>query len=379
MKSSVRLAAIGGFAAAAAAFVPGTALTGTALAATQPQTGEVFAQTDAVGGNSVAVYDRAADGTLRAAGTYATGGLGGVQGGSVVDHLASQGSLAYDRAHGLLYAVNAGSNTVTVFAVTGDRLIRRQVISSGGTFPVSVTTHGNLVYVLNARDGGSVQGFVRAGETLVKVPSWNRALGLDPTQTPEFTHTPGQVAFTPDGSKLVVTTKGNGNDIDVFGVGPLGGPSAKPVVNADPGNVPFAVSFDTGGHLAVAEAGDNAVATFTINPAGTLTLVDRLATGQQATCWIAPDGSTFYASNAGSGTLSGIGDTGSGQLQSLGNTATDAGTVDAAASSDGQYLYAQAGANGIVDEYHAGSGGALTKIGSVTVPSAAGGEGIAAS
>ena len=40
-----------------------------------------------------------------------------------------------------------------------------------------------------------------------------------------------------------VTTKGNGNGIDVFALTP----SAAPVVNADPGAVPFAVSFDAGG------------------------------------------------------------------------------------------------------------------------------------
>ena len=382
MSIAVRLAMVGGIALTAAAIVPGTSqAAGHAVdpAGASSLSGEVFVQTDAVTGNAVAVYDRAGDGTLRAAGTYATGGLGGILTGSAVDHLASQGSLAYDRERGLLYAVNAGSDTVTVFSVDGGRLVRRQVISSGGTFPVSIAFHGNLLYVLNARDGGSVQGFLRVGATLVKVPSWNRALGLDPTQTPEFTHTPGQVAFTPDGSKLVVTTKGNGNDIDVFGVGALGGLSATPVVNADPGNVPFGISFDAGGHLAVAEAGDNAVATFTISPSGTLTLTDRAATGQAATCWIASDGSQFYASNAGSGTLSGYGDTGSGALAPLGNTATDPGTVDAAASSGGQYLYAQTGANGIVDEYRVASGGALTEIGSVTVPGAVGGEGIAAS
>ena len=378
MKSSVRLAAIGGIATVATAF-----LTGTSLAATQqdatPQPGAVFVQTDAPSGNAVAVYDRAAGGTLRAAGTYPTGGLGGVLTGSVVDHLASQGSLAYDRTRGLLYAVNAGSNTVTVFSVSGDRLIRRQIVSSGGTFPVSIAVHGSLLYVLNARDGGSVQGFVRIGATLLSVPAWHRSLGLDPAQAPEFTHTPGQVAFTPDGSKLIVTTKGNGNDIDVFSVGPLGGVSAKPVVNADQANVPFGVSFDAGGHLAVAEAGPNAVATFTVNPDGTVTLAERAATGQAGTCWIVSDGSAFYASNAGSGTLSGYGDDGSGALRPLGTTATGAGTVDAAVSPDGQYLSVQAGANGVVDEYRLNPGGSLTAIGSVTVPGAVGGEGIAAS
>lgn len=44
---------------------------------------------------------------------------------------------------------------------------------------------------------------------------------------------------------------------------------------------------------------------------------------------------------------------------------------------DGQYLYAETGVHGIVDEYHAGPGGVLAEIGSVTVPDAAGGEGIA--
>ena len=50
--------------------------------------------------------------------------------------------------------MNAGSNTITVFAVHGDRLTRLQVIGSGGEFPVSIAARGSRVYVLNARDGG---------------------------------------------------------------------------------------------------------------------------------------------------------------------------------------------------------------------------------
>ncbi|MGH3265578.1 MAG: hypothetical protein ACRDNS_26690, partial [Trebonia sp.] len=50
----------------------------------------VFVQTDNPNGNTIAVYDRNADGTLTAAGTYATGGDGGQLTGSAVDHLASQ-------------------------------------------------------------------------------------------------------------------------------------------------------------------------------------------------------------------------------------------------------------------------------------------------
>src|SRR5664280_3758342 len=61
-------------------------------------------------------YDRADNGTLTLANTYNTGGLGGLLSGSVVDHLASQASLTFDRGNSLLYAVNAGSNTVSVFS-----------------------------------------------------------------------------------------------------------------------------------------------------------------------------------------------------------------------------------------------------------------------
>jgi 6-phosphogluconolactonase (cycloisomerase 2 family) len=338
----------------------------------------VFVQTDAASGNHVVAYHRAADGALSPAGSYPTGGLGGVLGGSVVDHTASQGSLTYDPWHSLLYAVNAGSNTVSVFAVSGDHLALRQVLSSGGTFPVSVAVHGDLVYVVNALDGGSLHGYRVLGGFLVPLPGSSRALGLDPTASPQFTNTPGQVAFTPDGSRLIVTTKANGNDIDVFGVGVGGRLSAAPVVNSEPGTVPFAISFDSYGHLVIAEAGPNALATFTISGHGTLSQLDAVGTGQAATCWVAPAGSFLFASSAGSAAESGFTSAANGQLTLLGATATDAGTVDASAAAGGRYLYVQTGGAGIVDEYAVGAAGALSPIGSVTVPDAVGGEGIAA-
>jgi DNA-binding beta-propeller fold protein YncE len=334
----------------------------------------VFVQTDNPNGNAVVAYDRNPDGSLKQAGTFSTGGRGGVLGGSVVDHLASQGSLTYDRAHGLLYAVNAGSDTVTVFGVDGDRLVRRQVVPSFGDFPVSIATHGNLVYVLNARRGGSIQGYVRVAGFLVPVPLWHRGLGLDPAATPEFTSTPGQVAFTPGGDQLIVTTKANGNAVDVFGIDRLGGPSLRPATTVLPGAVPFAVAFDARGRLAVSEAGPNAVATFTLDGRGALHPVAQAPTGQAATCWIVNVGGRLYLSNAGSGTVS-IFD---GALKPVGLTATGGGTVDSAASSDGRFLYVQTGAAGGVDAFRVGSDGQLTPVGSVTVPGAVGGEGIAA-
>jgi DNA-binding beta-propeller fold protein YncE len=336
--------------------------------------GALFVQTDNPAGNAVVAYDRAADGALRPAATYPTGGLGGVLDGSVVDHLASQGSLTYDRASGLLYAVNAGSDTLTVFAVDGDRLTRRQVVPSFGDFPVSVAAQGHRVYVLNARGGGSLQGYLRVGRQLLPIPAWHRPLGLDPAATPEFTHTPGQVAFTPDGRRLIVTTKANGNAVDVFALDRFGGPSAHPVTTVLPGAVPFAVAFDADGNLALAEAGPNAVATFALDANGSLRPIAEAPTGQAATCWIVQVNGRLYLSNAGSGTVSVL----DSALAPIGLTATRAGTVDSAAGPDGRFLYVQTGAAGGVDAFRIAADGTLVPAGSVTVPGAAGGEGIAA-
>jgi hypothetical protein len=133
----------------------------------------------------------------------------------------------------------------------------------------------------------------------LRIPGSHRALGLDPNATPQFTTTPGQVAFTPDGAQLVVTTKGNGNDIDVFGVGFGGLLSAKATVNSEPGTVPFAIAFDPFGHLAIAEAGPNALATFDLSRNGTVSLLSQAGTGQAATCWVTLAGAFLFASNAG--------------------------------------------------------------------------------
>jgi hypothetical protein len=52
--------------------------------------------------------------------------------------------------------------------------------------------------------------------------------------------------------------------------------------------------------------------------------------------------------------------------------------VDAASAAGGRFVYVRTGAAGDVDEFAVGAGGALTQVGSVTVPGGAGGEGIAA-
>ncbi len=375
-----RLAAIAALSVSVPAALAAPALAASARHTRGWQSGQpaVYVQSDNTAGNQVVVYRQAADGTLARAGIYDTGGLGGVLAGSVVDHLASQGSLGYDPQAGLLIAVNAGSDTISVFSAAGASLTLRQVLPSGGEFPVSVAIHGDLAYVLNALGGGSVQGYRIAAGRLVPLAGSGRALGLNPNASPQYTNTPGQVAFSPDGSQLIVTTKANGNDIDVFAVSQFGFLSAGPVVNAEGATVPFAISFDGSGQLVIAQAGPDALATYDLHQDGQLTPVDALGDDQAATCWVTEADGIFYASNAGSASVSGYTISGSGALTLLGDTSTDAGTVDAAASPDGRFLYVQTGGSGIVDEFSIGVAGGLSEIGSVTVPGGTGGEGIAA-
>ncbi|MFB7618926.1 lactonase family protein [Kitasatospora sp. NPDC056181] len=380
MQKITRLAvAVATALAAAAAVAPSTAAAYGGEGHPRGGHHAVFVQTDNPAGNQVIAYRRADDGQLTPAGTYDTNGLGGVLAGSVADHLASQGSLTYDPRHALLYAVNAGSDTVSVFSVDGDRLALRQVVGSGGRFPVSVAVHDDTVYVLNALDGGSIQGYTVRGGRLHEEADWNRCLGLDPNATPQFTNTPGQVGFTGEGSQLVVTTKANGSSLQVFNLDRSGAPAATAVTTSLPGAVPFAFVPNGRHGLFLAEAGTNAVATFTIHHDGTATQEAFAATGQAATCWIVGVRDLLYASNAGSSTLTGLRTADRGrQLTVLGNTPTDPGTVDAAVSSNGRYLYAQTGVNGILDEFAINDDGSLTPIGSQTVPGGAGGEGIVA-
>src|SRR5438132_2818732 len=115
--------------------------------------GAVYALTNQTSGNAVAVFARAADGTLTAAGTVATGGTGTGSG------LGSQGALALSDNGRWLFAVNAGSNDVSIFRVSPAGLALTDRIPSGGVQPISLSVRGKLLYVLNGGGGGNIAGF----------------------------------------------------------------------------------------------------------------------------------------------------------------------------------------------------------------------------
>jgi 6-phosphogluconolactonase (cycloisomerase 2 family) len=344
--------------------------------------GAVFVETNELDGNHVVSYARASDGRLAGANTVATGGLGGAQAGAVVDRLASQGGLALDSAHGLLFAVNAGSDSLSVFAVDGAKLSLGQVVPSNGSFPSSVAVHGNLVYVLNAGGAGSVQGFRISGGHLTELHDGWRSLGLANDNPPFFLTSPGQVGFSPDGSNLLVTTKGSTSSIEVFAVNANGSLSDAPVVNAAATPAPFAFTFDSVGRLVSAEAGVNALTSYTLNSDGTLSNSQTQLDGQVAACWVTAARGFVYVANAGSNSISGFTLSASGAPSLIGPTGvvgqTETGAIDMAATPDGKFLYAESGGAGTVDVFAVNHDGSLAKL-AIVGGLPVGLEGIAAS
>jgi 6-phosphogluconolactonase len=116
----------------------------------------VYTQTNDPGGNQVIACRRAADGTLSQLGAYDTGGRG-----TGTPHLASQGSVILSDGR-WLFAVNAGSDDLSVFAVAADGLALVDRVDAGGVRPTSVTAHQDWLFVLSTGGQGapaSLHGF----------------------------------------------------------------------------------------------------------------------------------------------------------------------------------------------------------------------------
>ncbi len=336
----------------------------------------VFVQTNNPAANAIAAYHRNDDGTLTYAGSYATGGKGGRQAGSASDPIASQGSLVSVRGAHLLLAVNAGSATISVFHVDGDRLTLLQVLPSGGPFPTSFAVQGRLVYVLDAGGDGYVSGYRIEGGRLEAIPGSTRALGLANAPVPFFLSSPAQVGFTPDGEHLIVTTKTH-NTVDVFSVGPDGRPSAAPVVNAA-APVPFAFVFDGEDRMVLNFAGSSSLAIYKVNENGTISAAGApTGDGQAALCWITAARGYEYTSNTGSSDVSQFRVT--GDTVSLVNAVAASsipGAIDSA-QAVGRFLYVQGGLDSSVHAFRIGDGGALSAVQVAGVPDGGSQEGIA--
>lgn len=320
----------------------------------------VYTLSNSASGNEVIMYNRSGQGRLTYAGSFSTGGLGNGSG------LGSQGALFL---HGdYIYAVNAGSNDVSVLSVGANGLSLVDTEPSGGTMPISVTAYGNLLYVLNAGGTGNITGFnINADGTISEIPGSSKPLSNGAAG-------PAQVEFSPDGNILVVTEKAS-NAISTYVVGSDGiavGPTTQPSA----GQTPFGFAFDKRGHIIVSEAfGGGALAgamsSYNVNVSGASLITGPVFNTQTAPCWVVvtKGGKFAYTTNTGTSNISGYKIAADGSLTLFndgGNTAlTGAGSspIDMAVSNDSQYLYALSKGTNTISVFRIDNGqGGLTPI-----------------
>jgi 6-phosphogluconolactonase len=211
--------------------------------ANEDNLGAVFVMTNSVDRNSVIVFNRAPDGTLREGNEFASGGRGS---GGRTDPLESQGSLTISQDHSLLFAVNAGSGEVSVFRIERSTLALVDKVNSGGSEPNAVAQRGNLIYVLNVGGSSNVVGFTLDRGKLTEIPESTQFLTTNNSGG-------SSLAFSPDGRFLLVTERST-NNIDVFAV-QSDGRLSPIVVNRGAGPGVFAVSFAPNGTAVVSETG----------------------------------------------------------------------------------------------------------------------------
>jgi 6-phosphogluconolactonase len=230
---------------------------------------------------------------LIGAGSVATGG-NGTDGG-----LGNQGGVILSEPHRWLYAVNAGSDSISVFRARMGGLTLIDTVASGGSQPVSLTRHDNLLYVLNA-GSDSIAGFtINDNGTLSPLAGSVRSLSGTGTA-------PAQIGFTPRGDVLVVTEKAT-NTITTFLVAEDGRPGPA-IVNPSAGETPFGFDFDRYSHLLVSEAAGGApdassLSSYEIQEDGTVVvLASAVPTTETAACWVemSRNGRYAFTTNAGS-------------------------------------------------------------------------------
>jgi 6-phosphogluconolactonase len=328
----------------------------------------VYTESNSASGNQVLAFDRAGNGSLKPDGSFETGGAGTGAG------LGSQGALALTHGH-YLYAVNAGSDNISAFAVGPHGLRLLGTTPSGGDQPISLTVRRGLLYALNA-GSGAISGF--------RVAHDGSLSPLAGSTRPISGSGPAEVEFSTAGNVLVVTNKAT-NTIDTFTVGSNGLPGPA-LSQPSEGQTPFGFEFDKRGHLIVSEAfggapGASTVSSYSVGSDGVLSTISAsIPDNEAAACWIAvtKNGRFAYTTNTGSGSISSYSVAHDGSLGLLAQVAaaTGAGSTptDLAQSAGGRVLLALQPGTGSVGAFRVAGNGGLSPVDQVGgVPASASG------
>ena len=322
----------------------------------------LYTETNETGTNRILIYGIKKDGSLENVGSVASGGAGTGSG------LGSQGAMVLDKNHQWLFAVNAGSNSISSFKVHNDgSLSLADTKNSKGTKPVSLDVSDDLLYVLNT-GSDNIHGF-RFGDDgeLHTIQGSSQPLSGKGTDAP-------QILFSPEGDRLIVTEKAT-NNILTFKIKNDG--SVRPaIITSSTGPTPFGFAFSRDEFMIVSNAaggaaGAGSATSYKISENGVPNAINgSVPDNEAAPCWVAITqyGRFAFVTNTASNSVSSyyISQWGALYLVHQVAAATEKGPVDIVVAKNNYHVYTLNGKAGSIGEYHRTFLGGLELNGSVS-------------
>jgi len=363
--------------------------------------------------NQVVAYSRDENGVLTQIGVYDTGGVGENIRNSGANPLASQDPLIVSKDQRFVFAVNAGSESISSFRIDDDFGLTPASLNvsssgqSGAQNPVSLTMFEDILYVVNSgnfvdsegqeldtlpadrnRVNASIIGFRVADDgTLSELPG---------SELPGVGANAGSIEFSDDGLNLYVTERRTNNiqhitltDEGVPLVYDDGETRANPIpsITAQPFGTDL-YPAENGTFLLVSEGNNGApglsgLSSYRVEENGALTGIslssgvegDPLTTGFTFGCWVefveTPTGDFAYVSNTPDGAITSFAVGEEGGLTRLESLAGDAGidgddTQNGAGVLDAEivypYLYQVVNNDSRIAQFAIAEDGTLTRM-----------------
>lgn len=277
----------------------------------------LYVNANITAGNAILAYDIQADGSLHAlpGSPFPTGGTGFFDPSFVLGPFDVDQEMALN--NDVLYAVNAGSNTISAFNVDADGVLRPlpgQPFPSGSSTPVSIGVHGRyLVTVGSAQDPaqagkgyrpGLVASEIKRDGSLRLLPRSAVALAPDAQ--------PSQALTTSTGPFVISAEFPGGGHLNAFVQAPGGKliqtDSTTLPLDAD-GTQPLPLGLwanPRAPYLYVGFVNTNELGVYTLSGLGKLQFVNKASNSGTALCWIraSGDGRFLYTANTGDNSMS---------------------------------------------------------------------------
>ncbi len=277
----------------------------------------LYIDANITGGNAVLAYDIHADGSLHAlsGSPFPTGGLGFYDSSFVLGPFDVDQEMAL--AGNVLYAVNAGSNSISALRIGFDGSLSPlpgQPFTSGGSTPVSLGLHGQyLVTVDSAQDPAQAgQGYVPSLTVSAIMPDGGlRLLPNAPVTLPSDAQ-PSQALTTNTGPYVFTAEFPGGGDLNAYyqSANGLLTQTDSTLLPMEPDNVqPLPLGLWANPHapfLYVGFVNTSEVGVYTVNHAGKLQFVTKVPNSGIAVCWlrVSSNGRYLYTSNTGDESMS---------------------------------------------------------------------------